>query len=109
MSTDDKQVGGEVDGAERQLDRPSDGQMGVSDSGSRSDEKNPKIHSDSGRGGVPEKNVSGTSVQNSRNPFRDLPGGAEVKTLTSNAGGGGSMPAQGANMLPCAEGHLDLI
>lgn len=46
----DKQVGGEVDGAERQLDRPADGQMGVFDSGSRSDEKNPKIHSDWGEG-----------------------------------------------------------
>lgn len=52
-----------------------------------------------GVGGVPEQNVSGASVQNSRNPFWDFPGGPDVKTLTSNVGGGGPMPAWGANML----------
>ena len=43
-----KQAGGEGDGAERQVDRPADGHTGVSDSGSLSDKKNPKIHSDWG-------------------------------------------------------------
>lgn len=56
----DKQVGGEVDGAERQVDRTADGQMGVSDSGSLSDQKKTKIHSD--WGGFPEQNISGASV-----------------------------------------------
>ena len=74
-------MGGEVDGAGRQLDGPADGQMDRSDSSSLTDQKNPTppppAHSDLG---FPEQNILGASVSNSRRPFLSCLTAAETQS-----------------------------